>query len=487
MQFRRVLFLLALLCGLSLSLFVTPAYAQETPPEATPPTLANYGVRCQDGECKLTVDAAGMQAEVPIPANTPLRFDLPTGDSGLLAGAALEISDRLVLQLPIGAIEMRNGDFSVGLNAEGKVERLRGKADAVVPSLALPNNLRIGGNFNAEFGYEPGAALGNAARVLDADQRYFFLRLGEGFTLDAALPGENGQTMPVTVAVPDDETTTLIVDPVNQALYLEGRFNVSQVVRLAVVGSLLGIDAGQLPMLSGLVLPLRSTVGVAALLSRQPARNFVELNTDLSIEGGPLARLLQLGDRPLLLDSTIRIDRSGVMLQGAADAKLAPNTLLESGGLVEVFVPFQRLSDAYVRLGGDLSVPILGITAENETQLGGAQTTEADDSTTAEAGPSWWNQASTWIGSAASSTATSVAGGTQSGISAVQGAVDAALSSAGAALPATPTAPTADAALSGAAAGVTCGVNRAQQLWCETTGLCEPPADACAPAAQSGD
>lgn len=40
----------------------------------------------------------------------------------------------------------------------------------------------------------------------------------------------------------------------------------------------------------------------------------------------------------------------GVKLQGAVDPKLAPATLLESGGMVEMFVPFQRLSDAYVHV-----------------------------------------------------------------------------------------------------------------------------------------
>jgi hypothetical protein len=127
----------------------------------------------------------------------------------------------------------------------------------------------------------------------------------------------------------------------------------------------------------------------------------VELNTDLGIEGGPLSRLLQLGDMPLLLDSTIRIDRSGLKLQGVADAKLAPGTLLESGGVVEAFVPFQRLSDAYVRVGGDLSVPILGITAGNEAMLGGGQGDERGQRarvTARPVRPTWWDEATTWIG-----------------------------------------------------------------------------------------
>ncbi len=148
-------------------------------------------------------------------------------------------------------------------------------------------------------------------------------------------------------------------------------------------------------------------------------------------------------------------------------------------------MPFQRLSDAYVRIGGDLSVPLLGITAGNEAMLGGGQgdsaTASTDDS--AQSGPTWWDEATTWIGSAASNTASSVASGAQTSVSAMQGAVDVALSSArSAAESGAPAA--AGEALSGATSGVSCGVNKAQQLWCQTTGLCEPPEDACPPAGE---
>jgi len=479
MQIRRLVLILALLLGVCLNLFTLPAHAQTEPADAAAPRLANYGVRCEDGRCMLTVDTSVLEAEVPVPVSAPIRFDLPTGNLGFLSGAGIEISDKLMLKLPIGDIQIRTGTFEIGLDKNGAIQRLHGAADSVLPSLTLPNNLRIGGTFGAEFGYDVGAALGSVSPLLDAEERYFYLRLGEGFSLDTAVVDENGSRTPITISVPDNESATFIIDPKNQVLYLDGRFNLSQVLRLAVVGSMMGVDVGQLPMLSGLALPLRSTIGVAALFSRQPDRNFVELNTDLGIEGGPLARLLQLGDMPLLLDSTIRLNRSGMLLQGAADAKLAPGTLLESGGVVEAFVPFQRLSDAYVRVGGDLSVPILGIAAGNEAMLGGQASATATDADGV-AQPTWWDEATTWIGSAASSTASSVASGTQSGVSAVQGVVDAALTSARSAADSDAPAAAGDA-LSGAASGVTCGVNKAQRLWCQTTGLCEVPEDACPP------
>lgn len=481
MQIRRYVLTLVLLFSVLLNLVALPASAQDAGATVQPPRLANYGVRCQDGQCKLVIDTSLIEAEVPVPAREPLRFELPTGNLGFLSGAAVEIADQLTLKLPIGDIQIRAGDLEVGLDSGGNIQRLHGKADSLLPSLTLPNNLRIGGRFGAEFGYDFGANLGAVSQLLDAEMQYFYLRVGEGFSLDTAVVDENGKSTPITISVPDNESATIIVDPKHQVLYLDGRFNLSQVLRLAVVGGMLGVDVGQLPMLSGLALPLRSTVGVAALFSRQPDRNFVELNTNLGVEGGPLSRLLQLDDMPLLLDTTIRIDRTGMLLQGVADAKLAPDTLLESGGVVELFVPFQRLRDAYIRIGGDLSVPILGITAGNEATLGGGQSGDDAVSSDEPAGPSWWDEATSWIGDAASSTASNVANGTQTGISAMQSAVDVALSSARSAAENGAPAAAAGSALSGAASGVTCGVNKAQQLWCQTTGLCAPPEDACPP------
>jgi len=481
MNIRRCASTLAILLALSLNFVAAPLRAQSDAPGG----LATYGVRCAAGQCMLTVNTSLIKTEVPLPADAPIRFDLPSGEAGLLSGAGLEISDQLTIRLPAGEIAIRTGEFQIGLNQQGQVERLRGTASSVLPSLLLPNDMKIGGEFAAEFGYEFGAELGAISHLLEPDQRYFFVRLGEGFQLDTMLPNEAGQQAPLTVAVPENESTTFVVDPTSQVLYMDGRFNLSQALRLAVVGGLMGIDAGQLPMLSGLALPLRSTVGVAALFSPDRERNFVELNGDISIEGGPLGRLLQVETAPLVLDSTVRVDRRGMRLQGAADARLAPATLLESGGTLELFIPFERLSDASIRIGGTLSVPVLGIAAANETTVGGTQEeNQAAGTVIPERQLSWWDDAAAWIGTAASNTAQTVAGGTSTGMAVLQDAVDTAMSTAGAAAGSTDAATAAAAArsaLTGAADGVACGANQVQRIWCERTGLCEVPPMDCPP------
>jgi len=486
MKIRRCALTLAILLAISLNFVAAPLRAQSDAPGG----LATYGVRCEAGQCLLTVNTSIIKTDVPIPAGSPIRFDLPGNEAGFLSGAGLEISDKLLIRLPAGEMEIRTGEFQVGLNRQGQVERLRGTARSVLPSLVLPNDMKIGGEFAAEFGYEFGSELGAVSHLLEPEQRYLFVRLGEGFQLDTTLPDEAGQQTPITVAVPEHESFSFVVDPASQVLYVDGRLNLSQVLRLAVVGGLMGIDAGQLPMLSGLALPLRSTVGMAALFSPDHERNFIELNGDIGIEGGPLGRLLQVETAPLMLDSSVRVDRSGVRMVGVADARLAPDTLLESGGTIEFFIPFERLSDASIRIGGNLSVPVLGIAAANETTVGGAQDGGAQDGDPAagaavtEGQLSWWEDAGDWIGTAASSTAQNVAVGASTSLTVLQGAVDTVLSTAGSAAAAagsTDAAAAAGSALAGAADGVACGANQAQRIWCERTGLCEVPAVTCPP------
>ena len=123
------------------------------------------------------------------------------------------------------------------LDEAGEIHTLHGAADSVLPNLALPYNIHIGGNFATEFGYDFGAELGDVGALLDPEQRYFFLRVGDGFTFDTSLADESGRSKPITLAVPDNESATLVIDPRSQVLYLDGRFNLSQVLRLATLAA----------------------------------------------------------------------------------------------------------------------------------------------------------------------------------------------------------------------------------------------------------
>ena len=139
-----------------------------------------------------------MQSSSEVPSNMPIKLDLPAGAVPLLSkGAGLEIGDSITVTLPFGSIKMKDGDFSLHLDENGKLDRLHGKSTAIVPSLNLGPNLNIVGPFGAEIGYDYGSTLSGLSTVLDPDKRYLFANFGTGFELDANMPGgtQDGQPM----------------------------------------------------------------------------------------------------------------------------------------------------------------------------------------------------------------------------------------------------------------------------------------------------
>ncbi len=151
--------------------------------EQQPAGATSYAVSCQDGVCSIAFDLGGdMQSASEVPANMPLKLDLPAGAVPLLSkGAGLEIGDSITVTLPFGSIKMKDGDFSLHLDENGKLDRLHGKSTSIVPSLNLGPNLNIVGPFGAEIGYDYGSTLSGLSTVLDPDKRYLFVHFGSGF------------------------------------------------------------------------------------------------------------------------------------------------------------------------------------------------------------------------------------------------------------------------------------------------------------------
>ena len=177
----RRLAALALALALVTSLVAQPALAAAPrvvaqQAEQKPAGATSYAVSCQDGVCSIAFDLGGeMQSSSEVPAGMPIKLDLPAGAVPLLAkGAGLEIGDSITVTLPFGSIKMKDGDFSLHLDENGKLDRLHGKSTSIVPSLNLGPNLKIAGPFGAEIGYDYGSTLSGLSTVLDPDKRYLF-------------------------------------------------------------------------------------------------------------------------------------------------------------------------------------------------------------------------------------------------------------------------------------------------------------------------
>ena len=425
---RLVAFALAL--ALATNLVAQPALAAAPrvvaqQAEQKPAGATSYAVSCKDGVCSIAFDLGGeMQSASDVPANMPIKLDLPAGAVPLLSkGAGLEIGDSITVTLPFGSIKMKDGDFSLHLDENGKLDRLHGKSTAIVPSLNLGPNLNIVGPFGAEIGYDYGSTLSGLSTVLDPDKRYLFANFGTGFELDANMPGGTQDGQPMRFTIPEGDTFSVVIDPESALVYLDGRVTLAQITDVGMLLGLMGLQPATIPLLSGVVLPTRTTVGIGGLLSPDMSKNFLQFTGGMGINGGPLARLLRIEGEPLGFDGTLRVDMNGLMLGGVAKSSINPDQVLETRGELALYIPFTLGELPYLQLGGKLRVPVVGIETEVAQQIGGGAISELTSTnamlqSTAEAAQAWWSKTGTWM----SGVAALVAGGTRSILGALQDA-----------------------------------------------------------------
>ncbi len=394
---RRRLATTAIALALILSLLAQPALAAAPQQAGTNnPEDTSYQISCQDGVCTVAFDLGEIDLQTVVPTDMPVKLDLPAGTVPFLGkGASLEIGDSINVTLPMGTIQFKNGDFSVHLDADGNLDRLNIKSDSVTPKLNLGPSIKLGGPFAAQIGYDYGSTLDGFSTVLDPDTRYLFFHLGGGLTLEANVPGsESGE--PVRFTVPEGDRISIVIDPQASLVYIDGQVTLNQLTDLGMALSLFGMAPASLPLLTGVVLPTRTTIGVGMLLSPDMNQNFIQLSGGMGINGGPLGKLLRIEGETLGFDGLLRVDSSGLLLGGVAKSSINPDRVMEGRGELSVFIPFTGDQLPYVQVGGGLRVPIAGIDAEIVQQIGGGAISESDSTNavleaTAEAARSWWS------------------------------------------------------------------------------------------------
>lgn len=426
----RKLVAFALTLAITASLIAQPvlaAAAASTPQqsEKSHPDATSYGVSCQGGACSIAFDlGGGMQASSEVPKDMPVKLDLPAGAVPFLAnGTNLEIGDSITLTLPFGSLKMKDGDFTLHLDENGKLDRLHGKSSSIVPSLNLGPNLQVAGPFGAEVGYDFGSTLSGLSTVLDPDRRYLFFNLGSGLQLDANVSDSSEDGQPLSFTIPDGDEFSIVIDPEAALLYLDGRLTLSQITDVGNLLGLMGLQPASIPLLSGIVLPTRTTVGVGGLLSPDMSKNFLQITGGMGINGGPLAKLLRIEGEPLGFDGMLRVDGDGLLLGGVAKSSLNPDQVLDTRGELSLYIPFTSGELPYVQLGGKLRVPLVGIETEIAQQIGGGAISELTSTnalleSTAEAANAWWSKTGPWM----SGVAALVAGGSRSILGALQDA-----------------------------------------------------------------
>lgn len=294
---------------------------------------------CHDGACAVVLDQDGQALTVaPIPGY-PLTWPLESPEA---SAASVELSDRLELNLPFGQFQILEGDFLLLLDENNRLERLHGTAQTVIPTFAMSDQVRIRGPFAASFGYDYGSALTEINAPLLPDAKYIFLSLGSGLDIDVGAEitaTAESAAQNLTVSIPTGNSATIVIDPLEPLIFLDGEFVVRTGLPVDMVADMANVQLPDVPLLGDLTLPLRTPLGVSTLLSPRAEANFLELRGGLEVDGGIAQRVLKFDGKPLEVNGVARIDSEGIHFASGANSSLLASTPLAGGANVAVSAP----------------------------------------------------------------------------------------------------------------------------------------------------
>ena len=331
---RRWLVSIGLVATLLAGLAPMAAFAQDS----TPAVMEKYtliSASCHDGACAVVLDQDGQALTVAPIEGHPLTFPLESPEK---SAASVELGDRMVLNLPFGQFQILEGDFLLLLDENNHVQRLHGAAQTVIPTFAMSDQVSIRGPFAASFGYDYGSAIADVDAPLLPDSKYIYLRVGSGLDIDIgadAMAASEG----LNVSIPTGNNATLIIDPLEPLVFLDGEFVVRTGLPIDAVAVMANVTLPDVPMLGDLTLPLRSPVGFSVLASPRAEANFAELRGGLAIDGGLVERVLKLEGNPLNLNGVVRIDNTGLHFESGATSSLLTCLPLDLTSEVAVTVP----------------------------------------------------------------------------------------------------------------------------------------------------
>ncbi|RIK43832.1 MAG: hypothetical protein DCC55_04610 [Chloroflexi bacterium] len=300
-----------------------------------------YGVDCTDSTCTLSLAGAG--AQLPGIARAGATYLLETLQKNVLflpQGSRLTISDDLILRLPIGDFRLLDADLAAELATDGTVLRLRGTGRVPLPVFGV--------ELFADLGIDQGRNLSALHPLLMPDRRYLFLRMSEVRTGGAG-----------------SQQLTLIANLSEPFFWVKGD--------LQVRGPALAALA--MPEILGLYTfsPLRGSLNLQVNGQIVPRANDSYLQIDSTITLAPALLNHWLGGeaQPVATAGSLRFDHDGVLFRTTANARIAPEAVLDSQVELEVFVPFSHsFWQTYVRVGGNAALPLLN------TELGASSRLE---------------------------------------------------------------------------------------------------------------
>lgn len=357
--------LLLTLCFVSLLLtqLVQPLLAAPTvaapvaAPIADSVTTTAYGVDCTAGLCTLRIKDAGIAVPGVVAAGASLLFTFLQDQIHLLPdGAGLQITDDVTLHTPMGQLALFDTDLLIELAADNTIERLRGTAQIPWPSVlggaesTAQHALAV-----ADIGLEPGKELRHLNLPLTPEQPYFYMRLGAGLRTDVDGTLQRETLHAIDTPVTRGQYLTLLIDPQNWDLLLDGNLTVALLDDWLLLNEFLTEQ-------TGLPFALASeavNVHLSGLLSADLATSYLRLDGLYTLEKQFIRNWFQTDASPLAVTGSLLINQEGLLLSGLTRSSVLPDRLFDGAMQVEAFLPLGRnFWDAYVATSSEAKLPL---------------------------------------------------------------------------------------------------------------------------------
>jgi hypothetical protein len=174
------------------------------------------------------------------------------------------------------------------------------------------------------------------------------------------------QQQDLQAELPSGQRATLVIDPLNPFIYFDGNITARVDGELA----LLQLFWSELPA-EGVPwtewLPLRQTVGlhITAVAGPEWQESSLAVQGRYLVDAGWAGRWVQIEEPPFAIEGRLAFSREGVLVAGATELNLWPDTLLDGGLALQLFLPLESGgSESLVALDGRLSLPLAGVNAQ---------------------------------------------------------------------------------------------------------------------------
>jgi len=332
---------------------------QETPGDG-------HGISCEGGVCSVVLDLAQTPDQVPVAAlrMAPALLHVAQNNLDFLPdGLNMEVvADQLVLELPVGNIDMLDADLQVELDDEQRVERFYGTAAVPFPTLGIFEDAQLVLPGRAQVGFDTGENLAYLGAPLDPDQRYLVIHFGGG-------ADENVDSTFSFTGDEGENSFTLIIDPTDFFVYLVGNVMLVDVSELLLADQISG--GALLPMMPNLFPVPERVGGRVAMLVTDDLDDFkLEVGGGYAVDSGSLGRRLGLDVKPIAFEGEMALNRDGLTISSVANSSVQPGSFFDSKGEATIHIPFTgNADDAYVQLDTNVNAPIVGLAHDGSVTM----------------------------------------------------------------------------------------------------------------------